>query len=255
MTPAVDGRPAAGVPRMRDGAGLLTVEDLQAGYGAIPALWDISLRVGRSEIVAIIGANGAGKTTLLRTISGLIRPMSGAITFKERPIHGRPAETVVRLGIAHVPEGRRLFGGLSVMDNLLLGAYGQMDRAAIRRRLDFVFGVFPILYDRRRQQAGTLSGGEQQMCAISRALMANPELLLIDELSLGLAPIVVERLMGVVKALNREAITVLLVEQDVRTALEIAERGYVIEAGRIRLEGSAEALLSSDLVKKAFLGA
>lgn len=233
---------------------LLEVCGIDAGYGAVQVLWDVSLQVGRGEIVALIGANGAGKSTLLRVISGLLRPSRGEVIFEAQSIGGRAPERIVRLGVAHVPQGRRLFAELTVRENLLLGAYARPDRASIAADLGRVIELFPALAGRLGLPASQLSGGEQQMAALARALMARPRLLLIDEPSLGLAPIVVRELMDVVDRLRGEGSSVLLVEQDVAVALERADRGYVLETGRIVLTGTGPGLLADRGVRVAYLG-
>jgi branched-chain amino acid transport system ATP-binding protein len=233
---------------------LFEVQDLDTGYGAVQVLWDVSLEVHPGEVVACIGPNGAGKSTLLRTVSGLLRPWCGSVRFDGREITALSAERIVGLGIAHVPQGRRLFPDLSVRENLLLGAYTRRDRAGVAEDLRRVLELFPVLAERLALSANQLSGGEQQMAAISRALMAHPRLLLIDEPSLGLAPIAVQALMGVVDRLRAEGTSVLLVEQDVAVALHHADRGYVIETGRVALEDTAEALLNNPKVQGAYLG-
>ena len=232
---------------------MLKVAALDAGYGEAQVLWDLSLEVNPGEIVALVGANGAGKSTLLATISGLIAPQAGSIQFAGREIGGWRAEQIVSAGISHVPQGRRLFGGLTVLENLLMGAFSRSD-GKTDDDLAWIFGLFPHLHERADQRASTLSGGEQQMCAIGRALMARPKLLLVDELSLGLAPIAVEQLIGVIAALRRDGMTILLVEQDVEVALETADRGYVIENGRVELSGPARDVLANPHVKTAYLG-
>ncbi len=239
--------PAAGAP-------LLRVADLDAGYGAVQALWGISLEVRAGEVVALIGPNGAGKSTLLRTVSGLMHPRRGTVLYEGRDITTLTAERIVRLGIAHVPQGRRLFADLSVHENLMLGAYTRDDRAGVARDLRHVLELFPVLGDRLTLPASQLSGGEQQMAAFGRALMAHPRLLMIDEPSLGLAPLVVQALMGLIDRLRAEGTSVLLVEQDVVVALRHADRGYVLETGRVVLEDTAEALLASPRVRDAYLG-
>jgi len=233
---------------------LLAIEHLGAGYGDVRVLWDISLTVEAGEIACIVGSNGAGKTTLLRTISGLVRAASGRIRFAGEEIAALPADRVLARGIAHVPEGRRLFRGLDVRDNLLLGAYRRRDDAGIVRDLDYVFTLFPILAERRHQDAVTLSGGEQQMCAIGRGIMSDPKLLMIDELSLGLAPVAVERLGMALQEINRRGITILLVEQDVMTAFEIARHGLIIETGRVTMQGTTKALADEPAIRQAYLG-
>jgi branched-chain amino acid transport system ATP-binding protein len=233
---------------------LLTIEGLSAGYGDVRVLWDISLAVEAGEITCIVGSNGAGKTTLLRTISGLVPATSGRIRFAGEDVTMLPADQILARGIAHVPEGRRLFRGLNVRDNLLLGAYLRRDNAEIERDLDYVFALFPILRERQKQDAITLSGGEQQMCAIGRGIMSRPKLLMIDELSLGLAPRLVERLGEALLEINRTGITILLVEQDVMTAFEIARHGLIIETGRVGLRGTTAMLADDPGIRQAYLG-
>jgi branched-chain amino acid transport system ATP-binding protein len=236
-----------------DGSALV-VQDLVAGYGGLPALHGVSLEVKRGEIVALVGANGAGKSTLLRAIAGLLQPVSGRIDLEGRRIDGRPAHEIVRSGIAYVPEGRHLFGRLTVRDNLLLGAFTQRDERSRAQALDEVTTLFPVLKDRSDQLAGTLSGGEQQMLAIARGLMSRPRVLLLDEPSLGIAPRLVARIYEALAAINRAGLTLLLVEQNVRAALACASRAYVLQTGRIVREGASADLLGSDLVRRAFLG-
>jgi len=233
---------------------LLTIDGLSAGYGDVRVLWDISLAVEAGEITCIVGSNGAGKTTLLRTISGLVPATSGRICFAGEEVTTLPPDLILARGIAHVPEGRRLFRGLNVRDNLLLGAYLRRDNAEIERDLDYVFALFPILRERQRQDAITLSGGEQQMCAIGRGIMSRPKLLMIDELSLGLAPRLVERLGEALLEINRTGITILLVEQDVMTAFEIARHGLIIETGRVGLRGTTAMLADDPGIRQAYLG-
>jgi branched-chain amino acid transport system ATP-binding protein len=233
---------------------LLTIEGLSAGYGDVRVLWDVSLTVEAGAITCIVGSNGAGKTTLLRTISGLVPATSGRITFAGEDITALDADQVLARGIAHVPEGRRLFRGLNVRDNLLLGAYLRRDEAEIREDLDYVFTLFPILRERQKQDAITLSGGEQQMCAIGRGIMSRPKLLMIDELSLGLAPRLVERLGEALTEINRNGLTILLVEQDVMTAFEIARYGLIIETGRVGLRGTTAMLADDPGIRQAYLG-
>jgi len=233
---------------------ILTVEGLAAGYGDVRVLWDINLTVAAGEITCIVGSNGAGKTTLLRTISGLVPAASGRITFAGEDITSRPADRILACGIAHVPEGRRLFRGLSVHDNLLLGAYLRNDAAEVKRDLEYIFTLFPILRERRNQDATTLSGGEQQMCAIGRGIMSRPKLLMIDELSLGLAPRLVERLGEALLEINRNGLTILLVEQDVMTAFEIARHALIIETGRVSMTGTTAALADNPAIRQAYLG-
>ena len=227
----------------------LRVVDLVAGYRGLPALHGVSLEVRHGEIVALVGSNGAGKSTLLKSIAGLLRPDSGSIELEGARIDHLPAHRIVRAGIACVPEGRRLFGRLSVLDNLMLGAYAHGEGP-----LDEVFALFPLLRERAAQLAGTLSGGEQQMLAIGRALMSRPRLLLLDEPSLGIAPRLVARIYETLGEINRRGLTVLLVEQNVRAALRIASRAYVLQTGRVVSQGLSSELLGSELVRKAFLG-
>jgi branched-chain amino acid transport system ATP-binding protein len=233
---------------------MLEVNALAVAYGDVQVLWDVSLRVERGEIVTLLGANGAGKTTLLRAISRTVPVRAGTIALDGERLDRAPSARIVELGIAHVPEGRRLWPDMSVEDNLLLGSYPQRARAAVRTSLDYVFALFPRVAERRRQIAGTLSGGEQQMVAIGRGLMSKPSILMLDEPSLGLAPIVVAEMFAAVTRINAEGTTVLLVEQNVKQALEIATRGYVIETGRVVSSGTRAELLASDEIKKAYLG-
>jgi len=230
------------------GKSLLEVRSLSSGYGDSQVLWEVSLDVKEGEVVALIGANGAGKTTLLLTISQLIRPWSGTVHFNGQNLTHARSDEVVAAGIIHVPQGRRLFSGLSVKDNL------RRDRAKVQSKLDWVLQTLPRLKERLNQTAGLLSGGEQQMCAIGRALMSEPKLLAIDELSLGLAPVVVDNLINLIGEINKQGITVLLVEQDVQVALEHAHRGYVLETGRIVQSSSAAELLEDPRIRQAYLG-
>ncbi|MBX9823958.1 MAG: ABC transporter ATP-binding protein [Xanthobacteraceae bacterium] len=232
----------------------LSVTALQAGYGDVRVLWDISLDVGAAELVCIVGSNGAGKTTLMRCLSGLLKTSAGSITVDGKPMLGASPAEFVRAGIAHVPEGRRLFSAMSVRDNLLMGAYLRADKAAVTADLERVYAMFPILATRRTQDAGTLSGGEQQMCAIGRGLMAAPSLLLVDELSLGLAPRAVELLTESLRAVNKSGVAVLLVEQDVMNALELADRAYVIDHGRVVKSGPAMSLVNDPAIREAYMG-
>jgi branched-chain amino acid transport system ATP-binding protein len=232
---------------------ILSVRDLEVSYGAIAALHGISLEVQKGEIVTLIGANGAGKTTALRTISGLLKPVKGDIAFNERTITGVKPHTITAMGISHVPEGRGIFANLTVHDNLELGAYLRKDRIT-EKEYERVYALFPVLKERIKQSAGTLSGGEQQMLAISRALMSKPQVLLLDEPSLGLAPQMVQTIFRVIKEINAEGTTILLVEQNAHMALVTAHRGYVLETGRIVLADDTKALLASDRIKKAYLG-
>ncbi|MBU0725460.1 MAG: ABC transporter ATP-binding protein [Alphaproteobacteria bacterium] len=232
----------------------LTIDSLQSGYGDVQVLWDISVAVERGGITCIVGSNGAGKTTLLRTISGLLSPRGGSIRLEGEEIGGMGPDGVLARGIAHVPEGRRLFKGLSVQDNLLLGAYLRRDRPEIESDLNFVYDMFPILKERRKQDATTLSGGEQQMCAIGRGLLSRPKLLMIDELSLGLAPRLVEKLGDALISINKTGLTILLVEQDVMTAFEIARHAFVIETGRVSMAGTTEQLGENPRIREAYMG-
>ncbi|WP_251865128.1 ABC transporter ATP-binding protein [Achromobacter sp. Marseille-Q4962] len=234
-------------------AALLRVESLSAGYGEAPVLHDVSLEVRRAEIVALVGSNGAGKTTLLRAVSRVL-PCTGSILMHGRQLSSATPDQAFACGMVQVPEGRQLFDRMTVHENLLMGAYRRSDRAAIARDLDKVYGLFPRLAERRRQIAGSMSGGEQQMCAMARALMAAPALLMVDEMSLGLAPVVVERLMDVLSGIRREGVTILLVEQDIHLALSNADRGYVMETGRIVHSGPARELIDDPEVQRAYLG-
>jgi branched-chain amino acid transport system ATP-binding protein len=233
---------------------LLELEDVHTFYGTIEALKGISLNVREGEIVTLIGANGAGKSTTLRTINGINKPRRGKIRFAGRDITGMAAHDVVKLGISQSPEGRRLFGRMSVLENLELGAFQRNDKPAIATDMERVFELFPRLKERRTQKAGTLSGGEQQMVAMGRAMMARPKLLLLDEPSMGLAPIFVERIFDIVKEINKQGTTVLLVEQNALMALSVASRGYVLETGRIALTDDAAALRGNEQVRKTYLG-
>ncbi|MBI3636784.1 MAG: ABC transporter ATP-binding protein [Candidatus Rokubacteria bacterium] len=232
---------------------MLRVDDLHVYYGEIHALKGVSFDVGRGEIVALLGNNGAGKTTTLRTVSGLLAPRGGAVTLEDKPLAGVPAHSVVALGIAHVPEGRRIFNRLTVRENLMMGAYLRGD-GRIADDLDRVFTLFPRLKERIAQVAGTLSGGEQQMLAIGRALMASPRVLLLDEPSMGLAPVLVEQIFETIRDINRQGMTILLVEQNAAMALGIAHRGYVLETGAIALRGTAAELAENPDVRRAYLG-
>jgi len=233
---------------------ILTLDDVHTYYGRIAALKGVSMQVGTREIVTLIGANGAGKSTTLRSINGLVHPRRGKIVFDGDDITRTPPHTIVGMGIAQSPEGRRLFSRMSVTENLEMGAFKRNDRAAISADMDRVFGLFPRLYERRTQKAGTLSGGEQQMCSIGRALMASPRLLLLDEPSMGLAPIFIEKIFEIVKEINAQGTPVLLVEQNALMALDVAHRGYVMETGKITLEGPAAELKNNEAVQKAYLG-
>ncbi len=232
----------------------LLVSHLQAGYGDVQVLWDISLEVRPGELVCLIGSNGAGKTTFLRCVSGIVKATSGTIAIDGRDMTNAPSADLVKAGVAHVPEGRRLFSAMSVRDNLLMGAFLRDDKEAVAADLERVYAMFPILADRRRQDAGTLSGGEQQMCAIGRGLMAAPSLLMIDELSLGLAPRAVELLIERLRDINRSGVAILLVEQDVMNALELADRGYVISRGEVSMSGASQTLLADPMIREAYMG-
>lgn len=233
---------------------MLKVDNINVYYGAIHALKGVSLNVNQGEIVTLIGANGAGKSTLLKTLSGLLKPKSGSIEFEGQSIVGKNAQSIVQAGLIHCPEGRRVFANMSVEENLELGAFLRKDNE-IHQDLERVYQRFPRLLERRKQQAGTLSGGEQQMLAIGRALMARPKLLLLDEPSMGLAPLLVQEIFHIIQEINQTGTTVLLVEQNAHQALKIAHRAYVLETGKIVLSGSAAELAESDEVKKAYLGA
>jgi branched-chain amino acid transport system ATP-binding protein len=233
---------------------MLTLRGVCAGYGSFQALFDIDLEVEAGETVAVIGPNGAGKTTLLRAISRLIAASAGEIALEGRRLNEVPANDLVGLGIAHVPENRRLFPRLSVEDNLRMGAYTPAARARFGERLELVYRHFPRMRERRHQPAGTLSGGEQQMCAIGRALMSGPKLLLLDEPSAGLAPVVVQSTFEVVRQMRAEGYTVLIVEQNIRQVLKVADRAYLLETGRIKLTGGAAELLDNDEIRRAYLG-
>jgi branched-chain amino acid transport system ATP-binding protein len=233
---------------------ILEISDIHTYYGSIHALKGISLTVNDGEVVTLLGANGAGKSTTLRSINGMNRPRQGSIRFQGRDITSVPAHEIVKRGIAQSPEGRRLFPRMSVTENLEMGAFQRNDRSGIREDMDRVFELFPRLQERRNQKAGTLSGGEQQMCAIGRALMARPKLLLLDEPSLGLAPIFVERIFEIIRQINEQGTSILLVEQNALMALDHANRGYVLETGTIVLADSAEALKTNEQVRKTYLG-
>jgi len=233
---------------------MLRVSDLHVGYGAIAALRGVSLEVNAGEVVALIGANGAGKSTLLRTISGMLTPSRGEVVFEGHSLRGMAEDKIVRRGILQVQEGRGILTRMTVLENLEMGAYGRSDKAGIRHDMEMVFGKFPILRQRRKQFGATLSGGEQQMLAIGRALMARPKLLMMDEPSLGLAPLLVQEIFRIIADFKREKRTILLVEQNARKALQCADRGYVLETGAIVLAGSGSALLESEEVHAAYLG-
>lgn len=234
---------------------ILEAKGLDAGYGEIQVLWGVDLAVRRGEITALIGSNGAGKTTLMRTLSGLVAVRGGVYRSEGHDLAGRSAAEILSHGIVHVPEGRRLFGAMSVEENLLMGAYlRSASRAEIKQDLDQIYTTFPRLRERRNQQAATLSGGEQQMCAIGRGLMSAPLLLMIDELSLGLSPLLVEQLVDALRVLNKDGTSILLVEQDVTIALDLCDRAFVMDMGRIVREGSGEELLADPIVRDAYLG-
>ncbi len=233
---------------------VLQLENLHVYYGAIHAIKGINVKVPRGKIITLIGANGAGKTTTLSTIAGLVKAKTGKVVFEGRDITNKPAHIVNRMGIALVPEGRRIFPGLTVYENLMMGAYNRKDKDGIERDLEWIFQLFPRLKERIKQLGGTLSGGEQQMLAISRALMSRPKLLMMDEPSLGLAPILVDEVFEVIKKINEEGTTILLVEQNALGALKISHYGYVLETGSIVLEGPSNELLENDMVRKAYLG-
>ena len=232
---------------------MLAIEKLQVAYGKVQALWDVTLEVPDGEIVALVGANGAGKTTLLKTVSGLLRRQSGSITYDGKHIEEASPPEIVKHGVVQVPEGRKLFPEMAVIDNLLMGAY-TIPQSERPQRLERVYSVFPVLKERQRQIAGTLSGGEQQMVAIGRGMMAGPKLLMLDEPSLGLAPLLVEEVFRVITEINRLGVTVLLVEQNTQHALTLAHKGFVMELGRIALSGSGNELLADSNVRKAYLG-
>ncbi|MGC1455153.1 MAG: ABC transporter ATP-binding protein [Nitrospirota bacterium] len=233
---------------------MLSLNNISVGYKGLIAVQDISFRINEGEIVSLIGSNGAGKSTIVKTIAGLIHPWKGEILFKNAPIHQVPPFNIVTKGISMIPEGRKLFGRLSVQDNLLLGAYTVQSRADIEKNLQSVFNLFPILKERREQRADTFSGGEQQELAIARGLMSNPSLLILDEPSLGLGPKLVSDIFRIVKEINDRGVTVLLVEQNVYEALDICARAYVLQTGRIVMEGQGQDLLKSDQVREAYLG-
>jgi branched-chain amino acid transport system ATP-binding protein len=235
-------------------APLLQLDDVQAGYGVIDVLKGVSLAVHPGEIVAVLGANGAGKSTTLMTISGINPCRSGRIVFDGAPIQNHPPHEIVRLGISQAPEGRRIFARLTVRENLDMGAFQRIDGASLKEDLERIFAVFPVLKERQSQLGGTLSGGEQQMLAISRALMARPRLLLLDEPSLGLAPMIVTKIFDIIREINQQGTTILLVEQNANMALHVAHRGYVLETGRIVLADNAKNLMNNERVKKSYLG-
>jgi branched-chain amino acid transport system ATP-binding protein len=233
---------------------LLDVKNIEVAYGKIIAVKDVSITVNNGEIVALIGANGAGKSTTLRTISGLIKPKSGEISFDGKRIDGMPGHEIVAKGICHSPEGRRIFPRMTVKENLELGAFPRNDKAEVSADMERVFDLFPRLKERIDQRAGTLSGGEQQMLAVSRALMGDPKLLLLDEPSMGLAPVLVELIFDTIVKIRQQGVTVLLIEQNATAALEVADRAYVLESGKVKMSGSAKELSADDKVTKAYLG-
>lgn len=233
---------------------MLQIKDIDVYYGNIQALRGISLEVNEGEIVTLIGANGAGKSTLLKTISGLLKPKKGSIEYLGSNIDGKPAQSIVKAGISHVPEGRRVFANMTVEENLELGAYLRNDREGIKKDLAHVYELFPRLHERRKQLSGTLSGGEQQMLAMGRALMSKPKLIILDEPSMGLAPLMVKNIFNIIEMVNKEGVTVLLVEQNANMALSVADRAYVLETGSIVLAGTAKELQESEEVKAAYLG-
>lgn len=233
---------------------MLKIHNIDVYYGNIQALRNVSLEVNEGEIVTLIGANGAGKSTLLKTISGLLKPKLGSIEYLGSNIDGKAAQSIVKAGISHVPEGRRVFANMSVEENLELGAYLRNDREQIKKDMEHVYELFPRLLERRKQQSGTLSGGEQQMLAMGRALMAKPKLIIMDEPSMGLAPLMVKNIFNIIDMVNKEGVTVLLVEQNANMALSVADRAYVLETGSIVLSGTAKELQESEEVKAAYLG-
>jgi branched-chain amino acid transport system ATP-binding protein len=233
---------------------MLELRKVTAGYGHFTALWDVDLTVAPGEAVAVVGPNGAGKTTLMRVISGLIAPRAGDLVFEGASLAGRPAHEIVAHGIAHVPEGRRLFPALTVADNLKMGAYLPAARTRYAESLERVFTLFPVLAERRTQRAGSMSGGEQQMLAVGRALMSRPKIILLDEPSMGLAPVMVLRLFDLIRRVREEGYTILVVEQNVRQVLKLVDRAYLLEVGRIKLEGRASDLVEHDFVRKAYVG-
>ena len=233
---------------------MLQVKDLSISYGAIQAVRHVDFEVKKGEIVTLIGANGAGKSTILKTISGIVKPQSGSIEYQDESLIGKKAPQIVDAGISQVPEGRHVFPAMTVMENLQLGSYLQKNRDQIDQRLQEIFEMFPILKERQHQDAATLSGGEQQMLVMARAMMANPELLLLDEPSMGLAPIYIQKVFDIIQKINAQGTTILLIEQNAHQALSIADRGYVIASGEIQLTGSGQKLLNDSQVKRAYLG-
>lgn len=233
---------------------MLEINNIVAGYGEVQILWNVSLNVNKGEVVALVGANGAGKSTLIKVIMGLVPIQSGSVSFEEKRIDSMPIHMIIKEGIALVPEGRRLFPYMTVLENLELGDYIEKNKEKVKENIEWVFKLFPILKDRRSQLAGTFSGGEQQMLTIGRSLMSRPKFLILDEPSLGLSPVVVNSVFETVELLYKEGVTILLVEQNVRRSLEIAQRGYVLENGRIVANGDSQMLLGDERVKKAYLG-
>lgn len=233
---------------------MLQVKDLSISYGAIQAVRHVDFEVKKGEIVTLIGANGAGKSTILKTISGIVKPQSGSIEYQNESLVGKKAPQIVAAGVSQVPEGRHVFPAMTVIENLQLGSYLQKDRSQIEARLQNIYEMFPILKERQHQDAATLSGGEQQMLVMARAMMANPDLLLLDEPSMGLAPIYIQRVFDIIQKINAQGTTILLIEQNAHQALSIADRGYVIASGEIQLTGSGEKLLNDPQVKRAYLG-
>ncbi|RAG84472.1 ABC transporter ATP-binding protein [Streptacidiphilus pinicola] len=233
---------------------LLEVEDLRVAYGKIEAVKGISFSIEEGQVVTLIGTNGAGKTTTLRTLSGLLKPTSGSVTFKGERIDGKQAHEIVQMGLAHSPEGRRIFARMTIEENLLLGAFLRRDQAGIQADIRHAYDLFPILGERRKQAAGTLSGGEQQMLAMGRALMSQPKLLMLDEPSMGLSPIMMQKIMSTITELRQGGMTILLVEQNAQAALSLADQGHVMEVGRISLSGTGADLLHDESVRKAYLG-
>ncbi len=233
---------------------LLEVKDLEVSYGVIRALKGISFKVEQGEIVSLIGANGAGKTTTLHTVTGLLHPVAGSVTYKGKELTKIPAHKIVSMGLVHVPEGRRIFQNLSVYDNLLMGAYSQKDKAKVEENMNLVFELFPRLCERKKQMAGTLSGGEQQMLAMGRALLSDPEMVVLDEPSMGLSPLLVSEVFEIIKTFRENGKTVLLVEQNAKKAMSVSDRVYVLETGSIINEGKASDLINDESIKKAYLG-